>query len=75
MPRQPGPWSSYVCFLHSWDGRCTPSHPTLVEMGSYEHFSRPSLESQSSRWSGIIGLSYCVRLLFLSLSLSLILMV
>jgi hypothetical protein len=23
-PGQPGPWSSYLCLPHSWDGMCTP---------------------------------------------------
>jgi hypothetical protein len=26
---QPGLWSSYLCFLHSWDGRQAPSHPAF----------------------------------------------
>jgi hypothetical protein len=39
-PSQPEPQSSYLCLLHSWDGRHTPPCPALlIEMGSCKLFA------------------------------------
>jgi hypothetical protein len=50
----PGPWSSFLCFLPSWDDGSIPPGPVFIGWeqwggGSLEHFAYAGLKPWSSR--------------------------